>query len=120
MFVFLFSRIITKTITTVAMTTRIANAVPTMIESECDGAAGPSITMGVIVVLEVLNDDDGSGSVDIVLVMEMGFFVDGEHIEPGESLNMSSCGAFELTQATPQSIWLKDAAPSNMLTMPLT
>ena len=93
---------------------------PTMIESKCDGAAGSSITMVVIVTLEFVGDDGGSGSVEMLLVMEMGFFVDGEHIEPGESLNMSSCGAFELTQATPQSIWLKDAAPSNMLAMPLT
>ena len=71
--------------TTVAMTTRTAKAAPTMIESEGDGAAGPPITMGVIVVLEVLNDDNGSGSVEMLLIAEM---VGGEHIEPGESLNI--------------------------------
>ena len=90
------------------MTARIAKAVPTMIESECGGAAGSSIMTGMVVTVEFVRDDGGSGSVEMLLVTEM---VDGEHIEPGESLNMSSCCAFELTQVTPQSIRLKDVAP---------
>ena len=120
MFFFVLRRITAQTaqtITTVAMTTRIAKAVPTMIESKCDGAAGSSMIVGMVVVLEFVNDNGGSGSVEMLLVMEM---VDGEHIEPGESLNMSSCCAFELTQVTPQSVRLKDEAPLNINAMPLT
>ena len=35
-------------------------------------------------------------------------------IDPGEPTNMESFCAYELTQAAPQSDWLKDVAPSNM------
>ena len=73
--------------------------------------------VGMVVVLEFVNDNGGSGSVEMLLVMEM---VDGEHIEPGESLNMPSCCAFELTQLTPQRVWSKDAAPEKMTAMLLT
>ena len=116
--VFFLCRITSKTITTVMMmATKIATAVPTMIEVKCRGVAGSSMMVGMVVVLEFVDDNGGSGLVEMLLVMEM---VDGEHIEPGDCLNMSSCFAFELTQATPQSLWLKDAAPSNMLTMLVT
>ena len=110
--VFFFSRTTTHTMIT-AMTARIAIVVPAMTNSKCGGAAGSSMMVGMNVVLEIVDDGGDSG-----LLVETLLIV--EHIEPGESINMSSCCAFELTQVTPQSLWLKDVAPSNMLAMLIT
>ena len=100
--VFFFSRTTTHTMIT-ATTAIIATVVPTMINSKRGGAAGSSMMVGMMVVLEFVDDGGDSG-----LLVEMLLTV--EHIEPDEYLNMSSCCAFELTQVTPQSLWLKDDA----------
>ena len=86
-----------------ATTAIIATVVPTMINSKRGGAAGSSMMVGMMVVLEFVDDGGDSG-----LLVEMLLTV--EHIEPDEYLNMSSCCACELTQVTPQSLWLKDDA----------
>ena len=46
--------------------------------------------------------------------------MDAFDIEPGEFVNISVWSAFELTQATPDSLRLKAEAPKNMFLMTVT
>ena len=81
------------------MTARIATVAPTMIDCKFDTGA---------VTVELVNTGADTVSAVILVVVRV---VDREHIDPDESLNMSSWSAFELAQATPQRVWLKDVAP---------
>ena len=94
-----FGRITAKTTTTTMMTAIIAAIAPMMIG--CKYGAGA-------VTVELVNTCGDTVPVLILVVVRV---VDREHIDPDESLNMSSWSAFEWTQATPQRAWLKDVAP---------
>ena len=43
-----------------------------------------------------------------------------DDIDPGEPVNMLPCVALEFNQETPQSVWSKDVAPWNILSMSVT
>ena len=67
--------------------------------------------------VEVVVAEPGRVVAEVVLVVKVLVLVVVQtviDIDPGEPSNMESCRAFELTQAAPQSDWLKDVAPSNM------